>query len=79
MGGEGKRKVLPMIELLFVVCLSSEPASCRDRSLLFTEEIGLMGCLMGAQTHLAEWVETHPRERIASWRCKPAGSPERAA
>ncbi|QBX33849.1 hypothetical protein E4L95_03560 [Paracoccus liaowanqingii] len=68
-----------MIELLFVVCLSSEPASCRDRSMIFTEDIGLMGCMMGAQSQLAKWVETRPQERIVSWRCKAAGASERSA
>lgn len=68
-----------MIELFFVACLSTDPASCRDRSLLFTQDVGLMTCMMGAPAQLAQWSETHPGQRIARWQCRIAGQAERAA
>lgn len=77
--GEGKPKVLLMIELLFVACLSADPTSCRDRSLVFTDDISVLGCMMGAQSQLAKWAEAHPRQRITRWRCKLSDRSERAA
>ena len=59
-----------MIELLFVTCMAAEPSNCQDRSLLFTEEIGLMTCMVHAQGQLAGWVASHPRETIREWRCQ---------
>ncbi len=67
-----------MIELLFVACLSGAPDDCQERSLIFTD-ISPMQCLMGAQPELAKWVETHPNQRIASWRCRAVSFSERDA
>jgi hypothetical protein len=58
-----------MIELLFVACLSTAPDQCQQRSLLFTD-ISPMTCMMGAQPELAKWTETHPRFRVAGWKCR---------
>ena len=58
-----------MIELLFVVCLSTDPTACEERSLLYTD-VSPMACAMGAQPELAKWAEGHPKFRIAKWRCR---------
>ncbi|WP_042249010.1 hypothetical protein [Paracoccus sp. PAMC 22219] len=68
-----------MIELLFVACLSTQPATCQDRSMLFSDEIGLMACTMGAQAHLAQWAARHPHERVARWKCQAVDRSGRAA
>lgn len=68
-----------MIELVFVVCLSTDPNSCRDRSLTFTQDVGLMTCMTGAQAHLAQYSQAHPNERITEWRCRMVDRSERAA
>lgn len=65
-----------MIELLFVACLAGSPEECRERSLIFSD-ITPMQCLMGAQPVLAKWVETHPNERIRTWRCRTVSFAER--
>ena len=67
-----------MIELVFVACLAGSPDECRERSLVFTDVTPLQ-CLMGAQLKLAKWVETHPNERIRSWRCQTISFAERDA
>lgn len=59
-----------MIELFFVTCLASAPADCRDRSMLYTEDTGLMTCMMHAQTQIAQWAEAHPGEVIKGWKCR---------
>ena len=59
-----------MIALVFIVCLQSDPQTCQERNLLFTDQqLTPMACLMNAQTRLAEWSESHPRWRIAKWKC----------
>lgn len=63
-----------MIELFFVTCLSAEPASCRNRSLLFGDEVGLMACMVRGQAEMARWIETHPREQVREWKCRTARS-----
>ena len=67
-----------MIELLFVACLSSDPESCREHSLVFTD-VTPMQCLMGAQPELAKWVNAHPNAQIQSWRCQTVSFAERDA
>ncbi|SET67377.1 hypothetical protein [Paracoccus homiensis] len=61
-----------MIELFFVTCLSVAPASCQDRSLLFTDEMGLRTCMLRGQSEIAKWLETHPRETLREWKCRTA-------
>ncbi|MGB3243545.1 MAG: hypothetical protein WBB25_03350 [Sulfitobacter sp.] len=67
-----------MIELLFVVCLASDPNQCRQRSLVFTD-VSPTQCLMGAQPELANWIATHPNQQIKSWKCRTVSFVERDA
>ncbi|WP_372800404.1 hypothetical protein [Paracoccus seriniphilus] len=59
-----------MIGLFFVTCLSTAPDICQQRSLLFDDRIGLAHCQRDAQTELARWVESHPRDRVQRWSCR---------
>lgn len=59
-----------MIELIFVTCLYAVPGDCRERSLVYLDR-SPRACVMAAQPELARWSETHPRWRIARWRCAP--------
>lgn len=63
-----------MIELAFVVCLRAAPAQCEERHLAYVENTSMMSCLMTAQPQLASWIESHPEQQIARWRCQPVGS-----
>ena len=70
-----------MIELLFVTCLATAPDTsntCRQRSLLFTD-VSPMACMMGAQPQLAKWVNEHPGQRVASWKCRMINPNQRDA
>lgn len=58
-----------MIVLAFVACLQGAPDTCEERNLMFGETMTPYHCLMQAQPRLAEWSNTHPGWRIASWRC----------
>jgi hypothetical protein len=59
-----------MIELLFVTCLATAPDNCRDRSLMYTEDTGLMACMLHGQAQIAKWAETHPGEQVQGWKCR---------
>ena len=59
-----------MIELLFVVCMSAAPENCEQRSMVYNG-MSPMTCLRAAQPELATWVDTHPKWRIVSWKCRP--------
>lgn len=61
-----------MIELFFVTCLATAPDQCRDRSLLYAAETGVMTCLMMGQAELARWAATHPNETVTQWKCRQA-------
>jgi hypothetical protein len=58
-----------MIELLFVSCLSADPASCRNRSLVFVET-NLMACMVHGQQVMARWIDSHPKETVQEWECR---------
>ncbi|MDP5307638.1 hypothetical protein [Paracoccus spongiarum] len=68
-----------MIELFFVTCLSADPSQCRDRSLVYADEIGVMTCMIRSQSELAEWIERHPAERVREWKCRILGEDGRTA
>jgi hypothetical protein len=65
-----------MIELLFVTCLAAAPEECRDRSLLYTADVGVMTCLMQGQAELAKWIDTHPGETVTRWKCRQVDTRE---
>lgn len=62
-----------MIELIFVTCLGFG-TDCRERVESLLPEVGLVGCMLGAQARIAEWQASHPGERIDRWSCGWAGS-----
>lgn len=58
------------IELAFVVCFASDLGACREERHLLAEPGSVMGCLVGAQTFMADWAERHPGWAVSSWRCQ---------
>jgi hypothetical protein len=59
-----------MIELVFVACLSAQPATCENRAMQFTD-VSVTTCTLGAQPQLAQWVNEHPGWLIRRWTCQP--------
>lgn len=59
-----------MIKIIAVLCSLSSPTNCHEQivtSLDFAQ-VSVQSCLMGAP-QLAEWMNQHPAERLAAWRC----------
>jgi hypothetical protein len=68
-----------MIELVFIVCLTTMPASCEERVLSFIAASSPVACLMQAQPELANWAREHPGYTIKHWQCQPPGRRKIAA
>lgn len=64
-------------ELVFVVCLSTEPAVCESKVLQFSDT-SVMVCVMSAQPVLAQWTSEHPGWTVQRWTCRPKGSERNA-
>ena len=58
-----------MINLIFITCLKLAVDSCEERSKVYTEDIGIMGCMVTAQAELAAWVGAHPQFKVVRWSC----------
>src|SRR5579875_2279966 len=54
-----------MIELVLVYCLNSSPDTCLERRQPLVPPVNMMSCQMGAQTAAQEYLEMHPRYRLA--------------
>lgn len=59
-----------MIKIIAVLCSLASPAICHEQIVTTSDfaEVSLQSCLMGAP-QLAEWMNQHPAERLAAWRC----------
>ena len=59
-----------MIKIIAVLCSLSSPSNCHEQIVTTSDfaEVSMQSCLMGAP-QLAEWMNQHPAERLAAWRC----------
>ena len=59
-----------MIAIIAVLCSLSSPANCHEQAVTTSEfaDVSMQSCLMGAP-QLADWMNQHPTERLAAWRC----------
>ena len=61
-----------MIAIIAVLCSLSSPANCHEQTVTTSNlaDVSMQSCLMGAP-QLADWMNQHPTERLAAWRCLP--------
>ena len=59
-----------MIKIIAVLCSLASPNNCHEQIVTTSDfaQISVQSCLMGAP-QLAEWMNQHPAERLAAWRC----------
>lgn len=59
-----------MIKIIAVLCSLASPTSCHEQLVTSSDfaQISVQSCLMGAP-QLADWMNQHPAERLAAWRC----------
>ncbi len=58
-----------VVVLIVMVCSLINPNKCSEKHFLFEASGSLNGCMMEAQPYLAQWVNEHPNDRVASYRC----------
>lgn len=59
-----------MIKIIAVLCSLASPTNCHEQLVTSSDfaQISVQSCLMGAP-QLADWMNQHPAERLAAWRC----------
>ncbi|BBO02546.1 MULTISPECIES: hypothetical protein [Bradyrhizobium] len=59
-----------MIKIIAVLCSLASPTNCHEQVVTTSDfaEVSVQSCLMGAP-QLADWMNQHPAERLAAWRC----------
>jgi hypothetical protein len=59
-----------VIKIIAVLCSLSTPGNCHEQIVTTSDfaEVSMQSCMMGAP-QLAEWMNQHPAERQAGWRC----------
>jgi hypothetical protein len=65
-----EQSTMPIIEVLVVLCLISDPVTCRDEHISFVEATTLEACMEHAQPYLGQWSARYAGWRIRSWRCQ---------
>lgn len=67
------------MELVLVVCLSSSPHLCEERSIGLYPDISAMACLAQGQPQIALWIEQHPGLAVARYSCRDVNGREQRA
>ncbi|RXG86290.1 hypothetical protein [Bradyrhizobium zhanjiangense] len=59
-----------MIKIIAVLCSLATPSNCHEQIVTTSDfaDVSVQSCLMGAP-QLADWMNQHPAERLAAWRC----------
>ena len=59
-----------MIKIIAVLCSLCSPANCHEQIVTTSNfaDISMQSCLIGVP-QLADWMQQHPAERLAAWRC----------
>jgi hypothetical protein len=56
--------------ILLSVCLLASPTTCKEERLDWSfEDANYLGCVIHAQSALAQWQAEHPLWRVTRWQC----------
>ncbi|MFO1089248.1 MAG: hypothetical protein U1E46_06670 [Hyphomicrobiales bacterium] len=61
-----------MVALILTVCALANPADCKEE-IIPLEGVAITRCMLNAQPVMEEWSQSHPKWRIAQWKC---GNPD---
>lgn len=56
-----------MLDLVLTVCLAMAPMECRKERMPW--DGSMMACAVLGQQAAVDWLSTHPKWRLARWRC----------
>jgi hypothetical protein len=59
-----------VITIIAILCSLAAPGECREHVVTTSDfaDVSMQSCLMGAP-QLAEWMQQHPADRLAGWKC----------
>jgi hypothetical protein len=61
------------IEIVFTVCMLSQPTFCKEQHLQYSWNGSLTQCIMSAPPFIAHWINEHPKWQVTGWRCDYSG------
>ncbi len=59
-----------MIQLVLVYCLMPDNAACVEKRPMVEEPMSAMACMVQAQPMASDFLRSHPKYHLASWRCE---------
>ena len=59
-----------MLYIVLTACLLSSPEDCEERYIPVYADVSPMACMMGAQSQIAIWQQSHAELHVARWQCK---------
>jgi len=60
---------MEMVDLILTVCLTANPADCREEHLHFESRGSVLQCMLLAPAEIAKWSSEHPTLKVVRWRC----------
>ena len=59
-----------MIQLVILLCLSTDATACVEKRPTFAEPLFVTSCMMGGQTQAIRILAENPGYELRSWRCE---------
>lgn len=67
-----------MLKIIATLCRIADPTNCHDVTLTTSDiqDLTMTTCLVG-QPALADWMQQHPNEWLAGWKCQVGAREQR--
>ena len=59
-----------MVSLVLLFCLGADNRQCVEHRPVYEEPLGMTTCMVRGQFAGAEFLDSHPGWRLASWHCE---------
>jgi hypothetical protein len=59
-----------MIELVIIYCLATDQKNCVEKRNPFDSFGDPVACMVSAQMYAQQYLEEHPKWRLARWKCE---------
>lgn len=64
-----------VFDLVMLVCLISDPQSCKEETIKVSGAGEVKSCMWNAQFDMAAWAADHPKYEIRKFTCEPVRVP----
>ena len=60
-----------MIKIIATLCSLAQPTNCHEQVITTSDyaDLNMSGCMVGMPA-IAKWMNQHPAERLAGWKCQ---------